>query len=205
MTTARYDTSSTRRSRRNLLGAMLATLVAPAIAPFAAPCAFAADPPPDPEKEKVRKKYETLIQFFGEEDTGRYSVRIFDADVKETASFVFLSVWKYDRDQKSWVKLDDKPQRARIVLPKDKPADSPPDSQLLANLPITQKDVGVFFVKWTVEGVEGSTFTRLGPRARGDQPAVKAKANEMVTDVPIDLNKAERIAIPNPYVVLKGK
>jgi hypothetical protein len=165
----------------------------------------AADAAKDAEKDKIRQKYEAIIQFYGEEDTGRYSLRILDENAKETANFEFRSFWKYDVEQKAWIKLDGNPQRTRIVLPKEKPADAPADSQVLATLPVTQKDVGLFFIKWTVNGVDGVTYTRIGPRARGEQPALKAGKDQTVADIPIDLNKAVRMVIPDPYVALKDK
>jgi hypothetical protein len=160
----------------------------------------------DAEAEKTRQTWENLIQYYGEEETGRFSLRVLDKETNVTGSFVFLSFWKYDRDTNGWTKLKDGPIRAKVVLPQDKPKDSPKDSQVLVELPITIKDVGVYYAKWTVNGVAGGSFTRIGPHApRGSGAGIVAKKGEILTDVPIDPNHAEVRAIPEPSQALKDR
>lgn len=204
-----HRTSSLMRRSIALLRGLLrsAAIITPAVAPVLIsmqPMIARADEKSD--KDREREKWENLIQFYGEENTGRFSLRVLDKETKETGSFVFLSFWKYDPTKNEWVKMKDGPKQSRILLPKDKPADAPRDSQVLVELPITIQDVGVFFAKWTVNGVEGSTFTRIGPHApRKEQKVPDRKPGEIITDVPLDHNKAELRAIPDPVRALKDR
>lgn len=152
------------------------------------------------ELEQEKLKWMNLITFFGEEETGDFSLRVFDKDVKERADFRFQELWKYDLDSKRWIKIDDKPQTARVVMPNEKGPNSPPDTQLLASLPVSIKTPGVFYAKWRINrNVEGATFTRIGPNVLGrDPPAGPRPEKHIVMDVPIDQNKAVRMWIPDP-------
>src|SRR5437763_7799986 len=88
------------------------------------------------DKEQERTKWENRIVFFGEEDTGFWSLRIPDKLCTEAAKIKYTEMWKYDPASKAWVKVDDGAPAAQIVLPKDKPDSAPPDSQNIADLPI---------------------------------------------------------------------
>lgn len=158
------------------------------------------------DREATRRRWEAVVQFFGEEDNDRYSLRVADADVRRPANFVFGSVWKYDRATGAWVRLAAPSSEVRVVLPMDKPIDAVGDGQVLALLPVTLKDVGLFYTKWTVDGVPCAMLTRLGPPApKGAQPTAAPRRGEVVADVPVDQNKAERLVVPDPGVATKEK
>src|SRR5687768_18387336 len=91
------------------------------------------------DEQKEQYRWEQLIQFFGDEATGTWSLRIHDANASERATFKYLELWKYDLKEKRWVKIDDVAQEAKIVPAAEKPAGSPyPDSQMLAELPVKE-------------------------------------------------------------------
>src|SRR5438270_3491171 len=48
-------------------------------------------------KAKEQQHWENAIQFFGEEDTGSWSLRVEDRNVHERAQFRLLELWTYDR------------------------------------------------------------------------------------------------------------
>src|SRR5947208_12675330 len=54
------------------------------------------------EKEQERAKWEARIVFFGEEDTGLWSLRIPDKSATERARIKFTELWKYDPEGKKW-------------------------------------------------------------------------------------------------------
>jgi hypothetical protein len=154
-------------------------------------------------EQKERYRWEQLIEFFGDEATNRWSLRIRDANAKEHATFRYVELWKYDLNEKKWVKVDDSIQEAKIVLPNEKPNDSPyPDTQFLADLPIAGDDMGLFYAKWRVNGkTDGATFTRLGPSTVTKQVTTLPSSvppGMMLTVVPLDKNRAERQLIPDP-------
>jgi hypothetical protein len=145
-----------------------------------------------------REKWENAIVFFGEEDTGNYSIRILDKSVTEAASFKYIELWIYELSEKRWIKVDDRVQEARIVLPKDKPPDAP-DNQLLADIPVTREKIGLYYCKWQVNGIDGATLTRIGPGPVGKKPDTgKVPVGMIVEDVPIDKNHGETMVIPDP-------
>jgi hypothetical protein len=146
-----------------------------------------------------RAKWENVITFFGEEDSGRYSIRILDKSVTEPANFKYLELWIYDLTEKKWLKVDDRTQETRIVLPKDKPQDAPDGNQLLAEIPVDQEKIGLYYCKWQVNGVEGGTLTRIGPGHVGKPVDLgKIPPGMIVTDVPLDKSHGERMIVPNP-------
>jgi hypothetical protein len=197
-------TASSRpaRRRRFILPLALAAAI-PGPAFLAAPSAIVrGDAAAD--RDLLRQQWEAVITLYGEEETGRYSLRVLDPDVKSAVDFVFVSFWKYNRETNQWDKIKEGPSRVKVVLPKDKPKDGPRDSQLLAELPLTIKDSGIFYAKWTVNGVPGATFSMLGRRAKERAPVV-AKKGEIIADVPIDLTKSEVRAIPDPAIALKDR
>ena len=148
-----------------------------------------------------RAKWESVVTFFGEEDTGNYSIRILDRSVTETANFKYLELWMYDVAEKKWLKVDDRIQTTRIVLPKDKPQDSPEGNQLLAEIPVNQEKIGLYYCKWQVNGVDGATLTRVGPGHVG-KPVNMGKIPDgmIVADVPVDKNHGSRMLVPDPRI-----
>lgn len=190
-------TEWSRKSGRGLGAAVVlaAMVAAPALPSMAQPAAAAADAK---EEQAVRQKWENIVQFYGEEESSRFSLRILDRDAKEEADFVFKEIWKYDRENKKWVKMDAPPQARKAVPADQKRGDAPPDSQVLAELPIRIEDVGLYYAKWTMNGVPCATYMRLGPRARDRTDPGKAPAGYMKDDVPISVDKAELQIIPDP-------
>src|SRR3954468_23927857 len=85
------------------------------------------------EKEQERTKWENKIVFFGEEDTGLWSLRVPDKLNPERAKIKYTEMWKYDPDGKKWVKVDDGAPAAQIVPANEKPSTAPPDSQNIAD------------------------------------------------------------------------
>jgi hypothetical protein len=191
------------------LGA-LAALAGPAtgLLPVAGPAAWAADaaapPAPSPEVAKaraeaaVRVKWESVVQLYGQEATNQFSLRVLDKDAKFEGQFVFRELWKFDVAKKEWVRISDKRQEVRLMPADKKPADADPDSQQLAELPVQLQDVGLYYAKWTGDGVACATYARLGPRARQKKVLGKPPPGYRVEDVPIDVNGAEVMFIPSP-------
>ena len=179
-----------------------------------APPARAADAPgPKPAEKKAgtpaekiqeRIKWANRIVFFGEEDTGKWSLRVQDRDATERATVRYTELWKYDPGEKKWVKVDDHAVASGVVPAGEKPANSPPGTQLIAELPIKEGEVGLFYAKWRVnDDVEGATFCKLGPGLTGDaakeaQKPMKVPPGMMSAVVPLGSGKAELQVIPDP-------
>lgn len=204
---------------RSAARAVLAGLL---LASFAAPPAWAADgdkpaqrtpaaPADRPgmnEKVRERMQWEARITFFGEEETANWSLRILDVSAPpESAKVKLVELWKVDIGTKKWVKIDEGAPAVTIFPLKQKPATAPPDSQLIADLPLKQNDVGLYYAKWRVnDDINGATLTRIGPGLVGDA-AKAAKDNPpkvprgmMAAVVPVDVHKAELMVIPDPQV-----
>ena len=123
----------------------------------------------------------------------------------ERARIKYTELWKYDPDGKKWVKVDDGAAAVQIVPVKEKPDSAPPDSQNIADLPMKQNEVGVFWAKWRVnDSVEGATYCRIGPslvgkaREEAMKNPPKAPPGYLIVEVPLSINKAELQAIPDP-------
>ena len=148
---------------------------------------------------KERQKWEDKVVFFGEEDTGHYSIRILDRAATEAGNFKYFSLWKYDLEKKDWVKVDDHEQSVHFVLPRDKPQNAPDDSQLLAQIPVSQETVGLYYARWSVNDVNGATFCRVGPGFVGKVPKFdRVPDGMMAAEIPVDKNKAVIVLIPDP-------
>ncbi len=110
-----------------------------------------------PEKsaaDKEREAWEKVIEFYGDEATNDWSLRIEDKNVTKRATFVFLELWRYDSSAKKWNLVDQPHMDTAIVLPKEKPADkADEDTQILYNLTEIQKGMyGLWFAKWHHRG-----------------------------------------------------
>lgn len=154
--------------------------------------------------DKEREAWERAIQFYGDEDTNDWSLRIQDRSVAGRATFAMLELWRYDSAAKRWNLVAQPHTVSTIVPPKEKPADSPSDdTQILYNLTEIEKGTyGLWFAKWRAEGVNGSTFIRLGP-ARAERKGgedEKPPPGWLWEIVPLNLNKAEMQMIPDPHV-----
>lgn len=179
----------------------------------AAPVATAADAPAKPVAPAakadsveaalaaaLRAKWEPIVELYGQEETNQFSLRVLDKNAKETGVVAFKECWKYDRQSKAWAKLEVKPVDPVKIVPADKkPQTENPDSQLIVDLPIKLQDVGLYYIKWTVDDVPGVTYARLGPPARNRKPPpAKPRPGEKLEDVPVDVNTAEMAVIPDP-------
>jgi hypothetical protein len=153
--------------------------------------------PSDPNAAE-RQKWEAIITFWGQEDSSAFDLRAPDKQVTEPGTFRYLSLWKYGVEEKRWVKIDDRAKTVNIVLPADKPPNSPEDSQLLTDLPVTFEQVGLYYVNWQINGIDCGTMTRIGPNVTGKQPTMKPPSGSIVADVPVNVNKAERMIVPDP-------
>ncbi len=168
----------------------------------------AADPPAarqGADKERERAKWENKISFYGQEETDGWSLRVLDRDATEQFKIKYTELWKYVIAEKRWVKIDAGAAAVTIVPAKQKGPDAPEDSQVIADLPVKTKDVGLYYAKWIVnDAVEGATFCRVGPGLVGDA-ARKARENPQKPQpgmtmqiVPLSLDKAEIMTIPDP-------
>jgi hypothetical protein len=146
-----------------------------------------------------RQRWQAVIEFYGEEDSGRWSLRMSDKAVTAPARFEFVELWSYDAKQKTWVKIDAEPRGAAVVPAAQKPADAPQGYQLLAELPIEPETVGLYYCKWKMNGIDGVTFARIGPGLadKGSEPG-PPPAGTIVAIVPVDKNHARREFIPDP-------
>ncbi len=168
-------------------------------------CAVArAERPATNPADRQRQAWENVIQFYGDEDTNEWSLRIQDRNVAGRATFAMLELWRYDAAAKRWNVIAKPHLIATIVPPKEKPADSPEDlTQILYRLTEIEKGTyGLWFAKWRAEGVNGATFIRLGParaprKGGEDEKPPKGWLWEVV---PLSLNEAEMRMIPDPRV-----
>jgi hypothetical protein len=154
-----------------------------------------ADAKQDQEK---RRNWEAIVDFYGTEDSNRFSLAIHDRNAKEEGQFHFKEIWKYDHQAKKWVKMDVAAKIVKAVPASEKPKDSPNDAQILVELPIQIQDIGLYYAKWEIDGIPCATFTPVGPRARDRTVPGKPGPGERIMDVPITIDKAELQIIPSP-------
>ena len=151
------------------------------------------------QEAETRRKWENIVQFYGQEDTNLFSLAIYDRDAKDNGEFHFKEIWKYDRDKKEWVKMNAASKVVKAVPANQRNrTEGPVDAQILINLPIKIQDVGLYYAKWTIDGVSATTYMRLGPNARDKTSPGKAPTGYMVEQVPVNTDKAEMAIIPDP-------
>jgi hypothetical protein len=153
----------------------------------------------DPE----RKKWESRILFFGDESSGEWSLRIRDQDVDQVHQFRMPELWTYERQTKRWTMLGTTPYKTTMVLPDQKPdAQKGEPNQILIVLPIEQDQVGLYYAKWAVDEVKGSTFFRIGPGLdkKSDRLKEKPPSGKIAAIIPLDLKHAEAAMITDPRV-----
>lgn len=177
--------------------------IQPRIATAAEPTSKPADTPEE------RAKWSSRIQFWGDEISGEWSLRIRDQDVDARHYFRLRQLWMYDREAKRWVRLGTTMLSAWMVPAKQKKQDPDnPDTdaaQTLAVLPIDKDQVGIYYAKWTVDDVHGNTFCRIGPglKNKADYVHEAAPEGKVWVALPIDRNHAEPAYIPDPAVACK--
>ena len=176
--------------------------------------ARAADPPSNAaratdakaERDQERLKWEAQIVFFGEEDTGNWSLRVQDKAVRERNVLQYTELWKFDAEAKKWVKVDDGAEAVRVLAPVEKPDTAPEGTQVIAELPIRPNTVGLYYAKWRVNNrIDGATLCRIGPGLTGedarpatDRAPLKVPPGMIPEVVPLSINKAELMVIPDP-------
>jgi hypothetical protein len=170
-------------------------------APAKAAAPAKADAPPKPSADqKAREHWETVVLFYGEEDTGEWSLRIDDKNIRERGWFELMEMWHYDREKKTWEKLPTEHVQTAIVMPKDKPSDAPEGTEILVQLrQIRPQTAGIWYAKWRVDGVDGATLMRVGSTTVAP-PKGKPPKGTIPMTVPITLEKAEPAFIPDPRI-----
>ena len=151
----------------------------------------------------ARHHWESIVIWYGDEDTGEWSLRIRDQDVKERAWFEFLELWQFDRAEMKWVQLKADKLAKAIVLPKQKGSDQPTDNQTLVELrEIEPRTAGLWYAKWKVDEVPCSTLMRVGTgrAANKVEGAADPKIGTVKMVVPVDLNRSEAMIIPDPQI-----
>jgi hypothetical protein len=153
-----------------------------------------------------RAKWENRILFMGDEATQEWSLGVPWKDVDEQRQFRLNELWTYDRGLKRWVKMGTTVVRATMLPPAQKkvnpqnPDDDDPN-QTLVFLPIDKDQMGLFYAKWSVDGVKGSTYFRIGPGLREKTDPIlhqKPPEGKIIAIVPIDINHAIAAFIPDP-------
>ncbi|HSU65311.1 MAG TPA: hypothetical protein VLJ39_00440 [Tepidisphaeraceae bacterium] len=170
-----------------------------------APAARGPASQPTSEAAQERAKWEARIVFFGDEATGEWSLRIRDPDVDTQRQFKLSELWQYDREAKRWVRQGTTVIRATMVTADHKrrdPQNPDDDTQQLAVLPIDRDQVGLYYAKWSVDDVKGSTFCRIGPGLDKKSPLMRQKPPEgkIFVALPIDLKHAEAAFVPDPRI-----
>lgn len=150
----------------------------------------------------ARQHWESVVVWFGDEDTGEWSLRIRDQDVHERGWFEYLELWQFDLKEERWVQLKVDKFAKAIVLPKQKGTDQPEGNQTLVELKeIEPKTAGLWFAKWKVDDVPCSTYMKVGGARPKDNLAEKKEIPGMLrTVVPIDLDNSVWMYIPDPRV-----
>lgn len=154
-------------------------------------------------REKARQRWENVVLFYGDEETGDWSLRIRDKDVHDKGWFEFIELWQFDRKDQHWHIVPTEKVSTAVVLPKNKPSDAPPDTQVLYPLKeIPEQTAGLWYAKWRMDGIEGGTLMRIGTArtARNFAPKGNPPAGWIKIAVPIDLEKSEAMVIPDPRV-----
>lgn len=159
--------------------------------------------------ERARQKWESVILFFGDEETGEWSLRLRDQDVHERGWFEFLELWQLDPKTRQWHHLPTEKIAKAVVKPKEKGTDEPDASQTLIEFKdIPPRTAGLWYAKWRMDGIDGATLMRVGTAsvAKGIPPLGDPPEGMIKMAVPIDLNKSEAMLIPDPRLAcVQGK
>ena len=114
--------------------------------------------PTGPSAKRRADHWENVVLWFGDEETGEWSLRIRDTDVHDRGWFEFLELWQFDRKEQRWVQLKSEKIAKAIVMPKDKTSDQPEKEQTLYELKeIEPKTAGLWYAKWKIDDIECAT------------------------------------------------
>lgn len=164
--------------------------------------------PEQHSKNPERDHWESVILFYGDEETGEWSLRIDDKDVKQRAWFEYIGLWQFDIKEEAWQEVKSAKFQKPIVLPKQKGTDQPENNQVLVNLEeIPVHTAGLWYARWKVDNVEGGTLMRVGTnRASNKVQEAPPPPGMMKVAVPVSLEKAVGMIIPDPriYCVIGG-
>lgn len=156
-------------------------------------------------------KWANRIIAFGDEATGEWSLRIHDRDVDVQRQFKLHELWTYNRDSKRWERTGTTVLSAWMLPPgkiKHDPNDDPdPDpTQILAELPIDKDQVGLFYAKWTVDDISGTTFWRIGTglEKKSDYVHKAPPEGKIWVVLPIDLSHSIPAFVPNPEIACRS-
>lgn len=184
----------------NLRPTFLAMLIASILLPLSARG--------DDQKERARIKWEAVVLFFGDEETGEWSLRLRDQDVTARSWFEFQELWQFDIQERRWKQLKMEKFAKAVVLPSQKRADDPAGSQSLVELKeIEPRTAGLWWAKWRMDEIDCGTMMRVGTwRATSTTGDQTVKAGLIKVVVPIDLNKSTAMVVPDPrlYCVAGG-
>lgn len=190
-----------------------AVLILTLLAAIESRSAAADEPATRPSKaDAERAKWENRIQFYGDETTGEWSLRIRDADVDTKRLFRLRELWTYSRESKRWERMTTDALSAWMLPPGKKKAEpgeeaDPDPTQTVANLPIDKGQVGLYYAKWSVDDVRGATFCRIGTGLdkKSDYVHKPAAEGQIWVVLPIDVNHSVPAYIPSPEVACKSK
>jgi hypothetical protein len=152
-----------------------------------------------------RLKWENRIIFYGDEATSEWSLRVRDKDVDQQRQFRLRELWQYDRGTKRWGRLGTTVLTSTMVTHDHKrkdPQNPDDDTQILAVLPVDRDTAGLFYAKWTVDDVKGSTYCQIGPGLAHPSPLMHQRPPEgkIFAIVPIDLTHSEAAFIADPRI-----
>src|SRR6185437_6495005 len=184
--------------RKRILGVIVAggiTALAMGLLPINMACG--AEPQAKSAKQLAREHWENVVLFFGDEETGEWSIRIRDQDVHNRGRFEYLELWQFERASNRWVQIKTEKFAKAIVLPSQKRADDPVGNQSLVELKeIEPRTAGIGYAKWKIDDVEGGTLMRVGTAKTSNHIDSQPPSGMIKMVVPIDLNKSETMIIP---------
>ncbi|HWE04486.1 MAG TPA: hypothetical protein VG326_18925 [Tepidisphaeraceae bacterium] len=173
-----------------------------ALAPFVERAMSGAPSRERTPKELERDRWENLVLFYGDEETGEWSLRIDDKSVSQRAWFEWLELWQFDANDGAWHPVKTDKFAKPIVLPKQKGTDQPEGNQVLVKLEeIPPQTAGLWYAKWRVDGTDCGTVMRVGTNRTSNHVQIQAPPPGMLKmAVPLTLEKAVGMIIPDPRV-----
>jgi len=158
--------------------------------------------PEEIEKAKERRHWEDVVLFYGDEESGEWSLRIKDQSVTDRAWFEFRELWQFIPKDMCWKQVQTEKFQRPIVLSKQKGSDEPQDSQMLYKFEeIPVHTPGLWYAKWRVDEVDCGTLMRIGTPRSKTRPMDQAPPEGFIKmTVPITLESSEWMILPDPRV-----
>ena len=160
-----------------------------------------------PVEQQLREYWESAISFWGDEQSGGWSLRLPDSMYRQRATFELVELWAFDRQRSKWVRTDEPRHTTQIVPPSRKAALSPPESQILVWLEKIPRGYtsGLWYAKWRADGIACATFIRIG-NSKADNPAPKEiPPDTIATIVPLDPEHSQYKISPDPRIACISK